>query len=251
MKKITEAAAVQFIEELQKHRSVSDFEKIRHYFQSGDRSGVENVFMGVRMGKIFLVAKKFIGMPPADIEQLLESPVHEVRLGAVSIMDGQARSKKTTPERRRDLFDIYIRRHDRINHWDLVDSSAPNVIGRYLADQPRDILYDLARSQNKWERRTAIVSTAHFIRCGETADTLAIAELLLDDPEDLIHQVTGWMLRFAGDVDRPSLFRFLDEFASMMTATMLRNAVEHLNEKQKEHYLNFKIGSNYLGMISK
>lgn len=246
-KKIHEASAAQFVAELEKHRSLSDNEKIRRYFQSGDRSRDDDMFMDVRMGRVFWAAKKFIDMTPENIEQLLESSVHEVRLGAVSIMNYQTRNKETAPARRKELFDLYIRRHDRINRWDLVDSSAPNVIGRYLADKPRDVLYHLARSQNQWKRRTAIVSTAHFIRLGEMSDTFALAELLLDDPEDSIHRVTGWMLRFAGDTDRRGLLHFLDQFVTAMPETMRLNAIEHFSEKLKERYLNLKTGSN-LGM---
>ncbi len=102
--------------------------------------------MGVRMGQVFALAKEFMEMPPGEIEKLLESPIHEARVGAVSIMDFQARRKNTPEARRKELFDIYLRRHDRINSWDLVDRSAPYVVGGYLLDKPRDILYKLARS---------------------------------------------------------------------------------------------------------
>src|SRR5688500_6697314 len=105
------------------------------------------------MGQIFALAKELIDMRPNELEQLLESPIHKVRTGAVSLMDWQARSKKTTEKRRKELFDLYIKRHDRINDWDLVDRSAPYVIGGYLSDKPRDILYKLARSNSPWERR--------------------------------------------------------------------------------------------------
>ena len=107
------------------------------------------------MGHVFELAKEFMEMPPAEIEKLLESPIHEARAGAVSVMDFQARSKKTSESRKKELFDLYIKRHDRINNWDLVDRSAIYVIGAYLFDKPRDILYKLARSKNIWERRTA------------------------------------------------------------------------------------------------
>jgi 3-methyladenine DNA glycosylase AlkD len=128
------------------------------------------VIMGVRMGQVFALAKEFIEMPLGEIEKLLESPIHEVRVGAVSIMDWQARSKKTTEERRKELFDLHIRRHDRINSWDLVDRSSPYVVGGYLFEKPRDILYKLARSKNISERRTAIVGTGYFIRQGDRMD---------------------------------------------------------------------------------
>ena len=115
-------------------------------------------------------------MPPAEIELLLESDDHPVRVGAVSIMDWQARDRKTPAERRRELFDLYIRRHDRIDTWDLVDRSAIHVVGEYLVDKPRDILDELARSAKPMERRTAILSTYAFIRRNQLDDTYRIAE---------------------------------------------------------------------------
>jgi 3-methyladenine DNA glycosylase AlkD len=161
--------------------------------------------MGVRMGEIFALAKEFIDMPLKEIEKLLESPVHEARVGAVSIMDWQARNKKTPESRRKELYNLYIRRHDRINSWDLVDRSAPYVVGGYLADKPRDILYKLARSKETWKRRTAIVSTYYFIRQGDVDDTFAIAEILVDDEHDLINKAVGGWIREAGKRDKSKL----------------------------------------------
>jgi 3-methyladenine DNA glycosylase AlkD len=155
-------------------------------------------------------------------------------------MDFQARSKKTPEARRKELFDLYIRRHDRINTWDLVDRSAPYVIGGYLFDKPRTILYKLARSKNMPERRTAIVSTGYFIRQGDIDDTFKIAEILLKDQEDLIHKATGWMLRAAGDADRQRLLDFLDKHAAVMPRTTLRYALEHFDADQRTHYLSMK-----------
>jgi 3-methyladenine DNA glycosylase AlkD len=179
-------------------------------------------------------------MPLDEVEKLLESPIHEARVGAVSIMDFQARSKKTTPARRKELFDLYIKRHDRINTWDLVDRSAPYVVGGYLFDKPRKLLHRLARSQKMPERRTAIVSTGYFIRQGDVEDTFQIAGMLIDDEQDLIHKATGWMLRAAGDVDRERLLSFLDQYAAGMPRTTLRYATEHLDKKQRDHYLERK-----------
>ncbi|HEX9652388.1 MAG TPA: DNA alkylation repair protein [bacterium] len=230
--------AEQFIKQLKSHRSAAELKKYRRYFEFGAGTGDE--FMGVRMGQVFALAKEFMDMPPGEIEKLLENPIHEVRVGAVSIMDWQARSKKTSEERRKELFDLYIRRHDRINNWDLVDRSAIYVVGGYLFDKSRDILYKLARSKNTWERRSAIVSTAYFMKQGEVEDAFKIAEMLLDDKEDLIHKATGWMLRFAGDKDRQRLLSCLDKHAATMPRVALRNAIEHLDKKQRDHYLSMK-----------
>ena len=203
-------------------------------------SDEDGVILGVRMGQVFALAKEFIDTPLGEVETMLESPIHEMRVGAVSIMDFQARSKKTTQERRKELFDLYIRRHDRINTWDLVDRSAPYVVGSYLFDQPRKILYKLAHSKNMPERRTAIVSTLYFIGKGDVEDSFKLAELLLDDKEDLIHKANGWALRFAGDKDRQQLLQFLDKHAASMPRVTLRYATEHFDKKSRDHYLNMK-----------
>lgn len=232
--------AKQFVDELKKYQSDEELKKIARYFKSGEGEYSEgDRFIGVRMGTIFKLAKTYMNMPPAEIEKLLESPVHEVRVGAVSIMDFLARDKKTTAEQKKELFDLYLRRHDRINNWDLVDRSAIYVIGSYLFDKPRKVLYKLAKSKNMWERRTAIVSTAYFIKHGQTEDTFAIAELLLKDKEDLIHKAAGGWIREAGkNKHRHQLLAFLDKHAATMPRTFLRYAIEHLDRKQKDHYMS-------------
>ena len=228
--------AREFERRLREHRSDDELRKIQRYF----KDGTSGVFLGVRMGTVFALAKEFIELPPAELERLLESDVHEVRAGAMSVMDKQARRTQTPPDRRRQLYELYLRRHDRIDNWDLVDLAAPYVVGGYLADRPRDVLYELARSANRWERRTAIVATAYFIKSGDVGDTYAIAELLLDDPEDLVHKATGGWLRAAGDHDPARLRAFLDRHAAAMPRVMLRYAVEHLDPAEREHYRSLR-----------
>jgi len=230
----TKINARQFVDQLKAFQSTTELEKIQHYFKSDE----DDRFIGVQMGKVFALAKNFIEMELDEVEKLLESPIHEVRTGAVSIMDFQARNKKISSERRKELFDLYIRRHDRINNWDLVDRSAPYVVGGYLFDKPRNILYKLARSKNMWERRTSIVSTYYFIRQGEVTDTFQIAELLLNDKQDLICKAVGSWLREAGKKDKARLLAFLNKHAAIMPRTALRYAVERLDKKQKEYYLS-------------
>ena len=235
------ATAAGFAENLMSLRSAAELKKIQRYFKSGaGEYGEGDEFIGVRMGQLFSLAKEFQDMSPSEIERLLESPIHEVRVGAVSIMDFQARNKKTSAERKKELFDLYLRRHDRINNWDLVDRSAPYVIGGYLSDKPRKILYKLARSQNVWERRTAIVSTWYFIRQGDIDDTFQLAEVLLSDGHDLIHKAAGGWLREAGKHDRQRLLDFLDEHAAQMPRTFLRYAIEHLDKKTRDYYLGLR-----------
>ncbi|MGD9891311.1 MAG: DNA alkylation repair protein [Dehalococcoidia bacterium] len=234
-------SAAAFVARLEKHRSPEQAREYERNFTPGNEQNDEaDRFIGVRMGQVFTLAKEFIDLPLEEIETLLESPVHEVRVGGVSVMDWQARGKRTTDQRRKELFDLYLRRHDRINNWDLVDRAAPYVVGGYLFDKPRDILYELARSGNIWERRTSIVSTYYFIRQGDLDDTFAIAALLLDDDQDLIHKATGGWLREAGKKGQQQLLQFLDAHAATMPRTALRYAIEHLAPEQREHYLGMK-----------
>ena len=203
-------------------------------------SNDDDVILGIRMGQVFALAKEFMDMPLDEVETMLESPFHEMRVGAVSIMDFQARSKKTTEARRKELFNLYIRRHDRINTWDLVDRSAIHVIGGYLFEKPRKVLYKLAKSKKMPERRTAIVSTLYFIGKGDVDDAFKLAEIMLYDKEDLIHKANGWALRFAGDKDRKRLMKFLDKHAATMPRVTLRYALEHFDKRLREHYMSLK-----------
>ena len=189
-----------------------------------------------RMADIFGLAKRFVTMDLDQIEVLLESPVREHRIGAVSIMDFQARRRSTPEAHRKSLYELYLRRHDRIDDWSLVDRAAPSVVGGYLADKPRDPLYDLARSPSVWERRTAIVATWHFIRQGELDDTFAIAELLVNDPEHLVQTAVGGWIREAGKRDLDRLRAFLDAHAATMPRTALRYAIEHLDADERRRY---------------
>ncbi len=234
-------SAKQFIERLKKLQSAEELKKIQRYFKSGEgQYGAGDKFMGVKMGSLFKLAIEFNGMPIAEIEKLMESPIHEVRAGAISIMDKESRSKKITEERRKEFYELYMRRHDRVNNWDLVDLGCLYMTGSYLYDKPHTILYKLARSKNIWERRTAILTTCYFLRKGDTTDTFRIAEMLVNDKEDLIHKATGWMLRFAGDKDKKKLAAFLDKHAATMPRTLLRYSIEKLDKKQKEHYMGLK-----------
>lgn len=235
----TDLTAKTFMEILNDYQSDIERSKIQKYFKSEDREN-DDIFLGVKMGQVFDLAKEFVEMPINEIERLLESPIHEGRVGGVSIMDFQARDKKIPPSRKKELFDLYIRRHDRINSWDLVDRAAPHVVGGYLADKPRDILYQLAKSENVWERRTAIVSTYFFIRKNDLDDTFKIGEMLVHDEHDLIQKAVGGWIREAGKRDPKRLLDFLDAYASSMPRITLRNAIEHLDANERTYYLGLK-----------
>lgn len=148
--------AERFIEQLEAHRSVEQQAAIERYFKTDEGEyGAGDVFMGVKMDTVFDLARQFIDVPLDQIETLLESDVHEARAGAVKIMALRSKRKKTTDEQRRELFDLYLRRHDRINNWDLVDLGAWDVVGRYLTDKPRYALYELVRSVSQVETLTS------------------------------------------------------------------------------------------------
>lgn len=219
-------------------RSDEELAKIRRYFKMGEgQYGAGDTFIGVRMGQVFDLAKEFIDLPPAQIERLLDSEIHEARAGAVSVMAKQYARRSTTPERRAELFELYVRRHDRINNWDLVDLGAKFVVGAHLQDRPRDLVYRLARSSDLWERRTAIIATLHFVARGDLDDTFALAELLVGDSHDLTHKAVGGLLREAGKKDRARLQGFLDRHAATMPRTMLRYAIEHFEPELRAHYM--------------
>ena len=232
--------ASEFTKRLKALQSDDELRKIQRYFKPGTQTK-DDYFIGVKMGSLFALGKEFKDMPVGEIEKLMESPIHEVRAGAMSIMGQCAKNGKCSDERLGELYELYLRRHDRINNWDLVDLAAYYVVGRNLADKPRDILYKLARSKDMWERRTAILATAHFIlKLKQTDHTFAIAEMLLKDKEDLVHKATGWMLRSAGDKDREQLLTFLDKNAATMPRVLLRYSIEKLDKNQRDHYLKLK-----------
>ncbi len=226
-----------FITALKARQSATELKKYERFFPLAKRGDDE--FLGVRMGEVFALAKASMEMPLVEVERLLESNLHEARVGAVSVLDFQARAKKTTEARRKELFDLYIRRHDRINTWDLVDRSAIYVVGGYLSERPRTILRKLARSKQMPERRTAIVSTMYFAMRGDVSDTFAIANLLLKDQDELIQKATGWALRTAGGSE---LLEFLDEHAATMPRPTLRAAIEKLEPRQRAHYMGLHDG---------
>lgn len=181
-------------------------------------------------------------LPLPAIEKALASPVHEHRLAILCLLaDRAARALKprtANPAELTAIYDLYLRSTQYIDNWDLVDCSAPQVVGGHLLDEPRDPLYQLIASSNLWERRIALVATYQLIRSGQTDDTFALAELVLEDREDLIHKASGWMLREAGKHTAPDqLLAFLDKHATRMPRTMLRYSLERLPVETRKHYL--------------
>lgn len=227
-----------FLERLQAEANEAERVKYERYFPLATRRPGDQ-FIGVRMGTVFELAKAFIAMPPGEIEALLESEVHEARAGAVSIMSKQVQDRKTTEARREELFALYLRRHDRINDWDLVDLGAWYVVGRWLVGKPHGVLHKLAKSKDPNERRTAILATFSFMRQGDYDDTFALAEAMLKEPHPLTQKAVGWALREAGG-DAARLRAFLDAHAARMPRPMLRNAIEKFPPDERARYLKMK-----------
>lgn len=233
--------AAAFLARLERNASAAERTKYDRYFPPASRRAGDR-FIGVRMGTVFELAKAFIDMAPDEIERLLESDIHEARAGAVSIMARQFGSRQQTAERQAALYDLYLRRHDRIDAWDLVDLGAWHVVGAWLRDKPRDVLYELVGSANPWERRTAVLATFAFIRRGELDDAFALAGRLLSEPHELVQKAAGWVLRVAGDKDPGRLEVFLDRHAAAMPRPMLRNAIEKLPPAERRRHLGPKPG---------
>lgn len=194
-------------------------------------------FIGVRMGAVFELAKTALDLPAAELERLLEQPTHEVRALACSIMGKSAARPKTSASRRTELYELYLRRHDRIDQWDLVDLAARDVVGVYLLERDRAPLSRLAASAFWPERRTALVASFAFLRRGELDDAYELAEALADDPEPLVQKALGWVLRAAGDVDRDRLTAFVEAHAATMPRVALRAAIEHYDKPQRARIL--------------
>lgn len=224
-----------FMHELEQHKNEVEIDRIKRFYKGPEQDGL---CLGMNMRSVFQIAKDYTDMPLSEVETLLESRYYEVRMGAVSIMDFQAKRKNIPEDQRKALFELYVRRHDRINNWDFVDRAAYSVVGGYLLDKPRDILYKMANSEHTWERRTAIVSTYAFIKQGDVDDTFRIAEILIHDKEDLIQKAVGSWVREAGKKDETKLKSFLDEHAETMPRVTLRYALEKLDKNTKKYYMS-------------
>ncbi len=221
---------------LREHADPEDAHGARRYFKTGPGEyGEGDVFIGVRVPALRRLAKELRALPPGDAAALLRSPVHEERLLALLVLVGAYAGGDDALRGR--IFQLYLANTRFINNWDLVDSSAADVVGAHLHGGDRSLLDRLAASDSVWERRITIIATLHYIRRGEFADTLRVAALLLHDRHDLIHKAVGWMLREVGKRDREAEEAFLREHCRAMPRTMLRYATERFPEPLRLAYL--------------
>ena len=228
------------MERLSSLSNPDDAVHLQRFFKTGKGEyGEGDVFRGIRVPELRKIAKESKGASLHELEKLLASPYHEDRALAV-IMLADAFEAGAAPERKL-IFKLYLSNSGRINNWDLVDISAPQIVGGHLFDKGRGILDKLAKSPLLWERRIAIVSTFHFIRKGEFSDTLRISGTLLGDKHDLIHKAVGWMLREVGKRELAALEGFLKAHGAKMPRTALRYAIERFPEPKRQAYL--RLGS--------
>ena len=218
-----------------KLQALSDAEKreiFPKFFKAGKGEyGEGDRFLGVTVPNIRAIAKLHKDISIEEIRELLQSEWHEVRLCALIIM--VEKSKKKDEALRKELFNLYLSQTERINNWDLVDLSCRFIIGEYLLDKSRDILYQLAQSPLLWDNRIAIVSTYAFIRKGQLEDTYALSDLMMQHPHDLMHKAIGWMLREAGKRDSERLYDYVMSHRADMPRTMLRYAIEKFSPKER------------------
>ena len=211
-------------------------EMSKRYFKTGPgQYGEGDIFYGSSAAELRGLAKQYQALAEAQLLKLLRSPFHEER--AVALLILVHRFAKADAAERKHIYDLYLAHTAFINNWDLVDASAPHVVGAYLFDKSRKPLYRLARSRSLWERRISIVATAYFIRQHDFGDTLALAERLLTDKEDLMHKAVGWMLREVGKRDGDAARRFLVAHYPRLPRTTLRYAIERFPEAERQAYL--------------
>lgn len=226
--------------EIQKElRGLSDPERARQcqrFFKTGKGEyGEGDVFLGLTMPQTRIVAKKYFGgVGLAEIQELVKSEFHEVRMCALVML---VYKYEKFVDLRKEIYDFFLKNTKYINNWDLVDVTIPKTVGAYLVDNDRSILSKLVTSPDLWERRIAVLATFAFIRLNDFKDSLRIAEVLLNDKQDLIHKAVGWMLREIGKRDQRVLEKFLKKHYLQMPRTMLRYAIERLEEEKRKSYL--------------
>ncbi len=211
--------------------------RLSSLFKTGKgQYGEGDFFLGIPVPKQRRIAKKYLNLGLDDIQELLRSKYHEHRFTALVIL--VSKYQKAEKLSKNEIFEFLLKNTYSINNWDLVDLAAPRIIGDYLVDRERSILYKLVKSNSLWERRISILATFKFIANNDFEDALKISELLLDDKHDLIHKAVGWALREIGKRDQELEEQFLNKHAAKMPRTMLRYAIEKFDERKRKFYLS-------------
>ena len=224
--------------ELRRLASPDDAAFLQRFFKTGPGEyGEGDLFIGIRVPVLRGLAKETDRLPLRGVRTLLHSPIHEERMLALLILVHRFKNRKTSEEERDQIYRLYMDNTAYINNWDLVDLSAPCIVGPYLEKRPRTTLYERAKSALLWDRRIAMISTHYFIRNRDFTDALAIAQLLLNDPHDLMHKAVGWMLREIGKRDQAEEELFLQKHYRVMPRTALRYAIERFPEPLRLAYL--------------
>jgi 3-methyladenine DNA glycosylase AlkD len=222
--------------ELKKLANPKKADLLQRFFKTGKGEyGEGDVFLGIKVPIQRKLANKYKTLPVADLQILLNSKIHEQRLVALFILMHQY--KKADAVGRQEIVNFYLNNTKNINNWDLIDLSAPRLLGDYLLDKPRKLLYTLSRSNSIWEKRIAVLSTFAFIKNAQFDDSLKIGETLLQDHHDLIHKGVGWMLREIGKKDQAIEEAFLKKHYKKMPRTMLRYAIEKFDEQKRKFYM--------------
>jgi len=213
---------------------------LQRFFKTGKGEyGEGDIFLGIIAPQMRNLAKKYGGLPLVKIQKLLNSKYNEARWIALVILANKF--KKADEQEKGNIFNFYLKNLKNINNWNLVDISAPHIVGNFLFEKDKKILYELSRSEDLWEKRISIVSTLSFIRQNEFEDALAISELLLNDEHDLIHKAVGWMLREMGKRDIEILKDFLRKHYKNIPRTTLRYAIEKFEEEERKKWLRGEI----------
>jgi len=225
---------------ISKEKNPAQAINLQRFFKTGKGDyGEADIFYGIKVPVQRGIAKLFKDLSLIDLKELINSKVHEERLIAAFILIDQF--KGGDHKKKKVIYDFYLKNRKGINNWDLVDLSAPKIVGAYLIDKEKDLLYKFARSEDLWEKRISIISTQAFIREHYFEDTLKISEILLNDKHDLIHKAVGWMLREVGNRDLKTEEEFLQKHYKTMPRTMLRYAIEKFPEIKRKSYLEGKI----------
>lgn len=232
--------ATEIKKEIAKYADSEKAKILQGFFKTGKGEyGEGDIFIGVKVPEVREIAKKFKETEFFEIEKLLKSKIHEERLCALLILI--QKFEKTNEKEKQKIVDFYLANTKQINNWDLVDLSAPKIIGKHLVEKNRKIVYTLAKSKELWEKRIAIIATYAFIQKNDFSDTLKISELLINEEHDLMHKAVGWMLREIGKRNLNAEEKFLKKHYKKMPRTMLRYAIEKFDEPKRKAYLNGKI----------